>query len=148
MCVSVRSWLGWDFCLRNDLITGDESLGCKMSTVRVTLMSCPPSKPFFSTKLAHRQHTQRLINLVVVKYLVVNVTQWWWLQLTWVEDGTRAALVGPGLWVQSDAAPPDLHPRVLVEDFLDFDLHFRVGAFIVRWHHFYHQHCRKIIRKW
>lgn len=60
------------------------------------------------------------------------------MQLTWVEDGTGAALVGPGLRVQSDDAPPDLHPRVLDEDFLDFDLHFCVGALIMRRHHFRH----------
>lgn len=77
----------------------------------------------------------------------MNGTQERGQQLTWVEDGTSAASVSPGLRVQSDAAPPDLHPGALVEDFLDFDFHFRVGAFIMSGHHFCHQHCRRIRRK-
>lgn len=59
---------------------------------------------------------------------------------SWVEDGTGTALAGPGLWVKGDASPLDLHPRVLVQDLLDLDLHFCVGAFIMSRHYLHHQH--------
>lgn len=59
------------------------------------------------------------------------MTQWKWLQLTWVEDGTGTALDGPGLWIKSDASPLELHPRVLVQNLLDLDLHLCMGASIV-----------------
>lgn len=51
-------------------------------------------------------------------------------------------MAGPGLWVKGDASPLDLHPRVLVQDLLDLDLHFCVGAFIVSRHYLHHQHCQ------
>ena len=60
-----------------------------------------------------------------------KVSHWKRLLLTWVEDGTGAALGGPGLWVKGDASPLDLHLRVLVQDLLDLDFHLRMGAFIV-----------------
>lgn len=109
---------GWVEISALEMISEEEMnlQAVKMSPNRVMLMSCPPSPPF----LAHRQPGGGL----------ESVSGGWWL--TWVEDGTGAALLGPGLWVQSGAAPPDLHPGVLVEDFLDLDLHFSVGAFIVR----------------
>ena len=51
--------------------------------------------------------------------------------LTWVEDGTCAALGGPGLWVEGDASPLDLHLPTLVQHLLLFDLHLGVGAFVM-----------------
>lgn len=71
-----------------------------------------------------------------------KVSHWNWLQLTWVEDGTGTALDSPGLWVKGDASSLNLHLRVLVQDFFDFDLHLRMGAFIMSWHHLHQQHCQ------
>lgn len=68
--------------------------------------------------------------------------EWRWLLLTWVEDGTGAALAGPGLRVQSCAASLDLHLRVLVQNLLDLDLHLGMGASVMSRHHPHHQHCQ------
>lgn len=38
---------------------------------------------------------------------------------------------GPGLWVKGNVSPLDLHLGVLVQDFLDLELHLCMGAFIV-----------------
>lgn len=50
---------------------------------------------------------------------------------SWVEDGTGTAMGGPGLWVKGNVSPLDLHLGVLVQDFLDLELHLCMGAFIV-----------------
>lgn len=83
--------------------------------------------PLFSTKLADCP-LRSLISFCIVSNKVSHRK---WLQLTWVEDGTGAAMDGPGLWVKGDVSPLDLHPRVLVQDFPDLDLHLRMGASIV-----------------
>lgn len=71
-----------------------------------------------------------------------KVFYWKWLQLTWVEEGTGTAVGGPGLRVEGDASPLELHLRVLVQDLLDLDLHLCMGAFIVSGHYLHHQDCR------
>lgn len=82
----------------------------------------------FSTKLADGLKSQLIASFCIVSN---KVSHWKWLRLTWVEDGTGAALGGPGLWVKGDTSPLDLHLRVLVQDLLDLDLHLCMGAFIV-----------------
>lgn len=57
----------------------------------------------------------------------------------WVEEGTGTAVGGPGLRVEGDASPLELHLRVLVQDLLDLDLHLCMGAFIVSGHYLHHQ---------
>lgn len=74
---------------------------------------------------------------LLIRFCAVSnkAPHWYWLRLTWVEDGTCTALDGPGLWVKGDISPLDLHLTVLVQDLFDLDLHLCVGAFVVSGHH-------------